>query len=56
VVIEITYDDLAVCKSSWKEDVPLHLASQEELIQFVCENNKWLGVLGNFWGLLLRAR
>ena len=44
--IEITYDDPTVYNSSWKENLPLHLAPQEELIEFVCENNKWAGVSG----------
>jgi len=39
--LEITYEDPTVYKSPWKENAPLHLAPQEELIEYVCENNKW---------------
>jgi len=45
--LEITYDDPAVYNAPWNENLPLHLAPQEELIEYVCENNKWSDASGN---------
>ena len=39
--LEVTYDDPKVFVRPWKEVRSLHLAPQEELIEYVCENNKW---------------
>jgi len=45
--LDLTIDDPEVFQKLWLENVPLHLAPQEELIEFVCENNKWAGGVGN---------
>jgi hypothetical protein len=44
--LKITYEDPAVYKSPLEENLLLHLAPQEELIEYVCENNKWADVSG----------
>jgi len=41
IQIEITYEDPKVFKKPWSERYTLYLAPQEELIEYVCENNKW---------------
>jgi len=44
--LKITYEDPTVYKSPLEENLLLHLAPQEELIEYVCENNKWADVSG----------
>ena len=39
--LEVTYEDAKVFRKPWKRLVTLYLALQEELIEYVCENNKW---------------
>ena len=39
--LQVTYEDPAVFKAPWVEHRQLDLAPQEELIEYVCENNKW---------------
>jgi len=48
-VMSLTYtiDDPAVYRKQWNSSISLHLAPQEELIEYVCENNKWAGASGN---------
>jgi hypothetical protein len=41
IEIEVTYDDPRVFVKPWKEVLSMHLAPQEALIEYVCENNKW---------------
>jgi Carboxypeptidase regulatory-like domain len=37
----ITFDDPGVFVEPWTWDMTWHLAPQEELLEYVCENNKW---------------
>ena len=45
-VVQLSYsvDDPTIYKKPWIRNLPLHLAPQEELIEYVCENNKWAEV------------
>ncbi len=40
--LRMTIDDPGVFKKPWVRNLHLDLVPQEELIEFVCENNKWL--------------
>jgi len=44
--LEMTVEDANVFEASWDSQLPLHLAPHIELIEYVCENNKW-GAPGN---------
>ena len=39
--LEVTSEDPTVFKTPWIQNLPLELAPQEELIEYVCENDKW---------------
>ena len=39
--LEVTIEDPTVFKAPWIRNLPLELAPQEELIEYVCENDKW---------------
>lgn len=39
--MELTIDDPEVFNKPWVLNIPLYLAPQAELIEYVCENNKW---------------
>lgn len=39
--LEVTFDDPDVFEEPWVQRLKLDLAPQEELIEYVCENNKW---------------
>ena len=39
--VEYTIEDSKVFDSPWVMNMVFDLAPQEELIEFVCENNKW---------------
>ncbi len=41
MMVEVTIEDPTVFKKPWVQNVPLDLAPQEELFEYVCENNKW---------------
>lgn len=41
IELSITIEDAAVFKKPLTENLPLDLAPQEEIIEYVCENNKW---------------
>ena len=41
IQIEITYEDPKVFRKPWSERYTLYLTPQEELVEYVCENNKW---------------
>jgi hypothetical protein len=38
---QVTFEDPQVFNKPWSENAVLDLAPQEELIEYVCENNKW---------------
>jgi len=39
--LEVTIEDPTVFNAPWIRNLPLELAPQEELIEYVCENDKW---------------
>jgi len=39
--LEMTVEDPNVFEATWMSRLPLHLAPHAELIEYVCENNKW---------------
>ena len=39
--LEVTAEDPTVFKTPWIQNLPLELVPQEELIEYVCENDKW---------------
>ena len=41
LALEVTIEDPTVFKRRLVENLPLYLAPQEEIIEYVCENNKW---------------
>jgi hypothetical protein len=41
MVVEAMIEDPKVFKKSWKLILPMDLAPQEDLLEYVCENNKW---------------
>jgi hypothetical protein len=40
--LKFTIEDPKVYQSPWEMNLVFDLAPQEELIEYVCENNKWL--------------
>ncbi len=45
--LELTIEDPAVYKEPWVRQMPIYLAPNERLLEFVCENEKWLSSVGN---------
>jgi hypothetical protein len=45
--LEVTIEDPKVFEEPWIRNFPLDLAPQEELMEYVCENNKWAQPYGN---------
>jgi len=45
--LELTMEDPAVYKEPWVRQMPIYLAPNEELLEFVCENEKWLNSVSN---------
>jgi hypothetical protein len=45
--LELTIEDPAVYKVPWVRQMPIYLAPNEELFEFVCENEKWLESVSN---------
>jgi len=41
MMIEVTIEDPTVFKKPWVQNHPADLLPQEELFEYVCENNKW---------------
>ena len=41
MTVEVTFDDTEVFSAPFMENLSFDLAPQEELIEYVCENNKW---------------
>ena len=41
IELQVSFDDPAVFNEPWVQNRTLDLAPQEELIEYVCENNKW---------------
>jgi hypothetical protein len=39
--VEMTFEDPKVFRKPWKQLMVFDLAPQEEIIEYVCENNKW---------------
>jgi hypothetical protein len=42
--MNLTVEDPTIYKQPWEANLPFHLTPQEELIEYVCENNKWAEV------------
>ena len=40
--LQMTIDDPGVFEKPWVRSLHLDLVPQEDLIEFVCENNKWI--------------
>ncbi len=40
--LEFTIEDPAIYEAPWVQEMPLYLAPDQELMEFVCENEKWL--------------
>jgi len=40
--LELTIEDPEVYQEPWVKQMPVYLAPNEELLEFVCENEKWL--------------
>ncbi len=40
-MVEVTIEDPTVFKKPWVLNTPMDLAPQEDLFEYVCENNKW---------------
>lgn len=45
--LELTIEDPAVYKEPWVHQMPIYLAPNEQLFEFVCENEKWLNSVGD---------
>jgi len=45
--LELTIEDPAVYSESWVRQMPMYLAPNENLFEFVCENEKWLSSVGD---------
>jgi hypothetical protein len=45
--LELTIEDTGVYQEPWVRQMPVYLTPNEELLEFVCENEKWLGSIGN---------
>ena len=41
--LEFTIEDPEVYEVPWVQQMPLYLTPDEELMEFICENEKWLG-------------
>jgi hypothetical protein len=41
LMVEVTIEDPTVFKKPWVLNTPMDLAPQEDLFEYVCENNKW---------------
>jgi len=41
LMVEVTIEDPTVFKKPWIQHHPMDLVPQEELFEYVCENNKW---------------
>lgn len=41
MTVEVTFEDTEVCSAPLLKNLSFDLAPQEELIEYVCENNKW---------------
>ena len=39
--VTVTFEDPGVFEAPWIQNMTWDLAPQEELIEYVCENNKW---------------
>jgi hypothetical protein len=39
--VQVTFDDPEILEEPWVQNRPFDLAPQEELLEYVCENNKW---------------
>jgi hypothetical protein len=40
--LELTIEDPGVYTELWTQQIPVYLTPQEELLEFVCENDKWV--------------
>jgi hypothetical protein len=47
IALELTIEDPKVFESQWNERSSYYLVPQIELIEYVCENNKWAGASAN---------
>ena len=45
--LELTLEDPAVYTEPWIRHLPIYLTPNEELFEFVCENEKWLESVSN---------
>lgn len=45
--LELTIEDPAVYEEPWVRQMPMYLAPNEILFEFVCENEKWLSSVGD---------
>lgn len=45
--LELTIEDPAVYHEPWVKQMPIYLAPNEQLFEFVCENEKWLNSAGD---------
>jgi len=45
--LELTIEDPAVYHEPWVQQMPVYLAPNEQLFEFVCENEKWLNSVGD---------
>jgi len=45
--LELTIEDPAVYREALVKQMPIYLAPNEELYEFVCENEKWLNSVGD---------
>lgn len=45
--LELTIEDPEVYKEPWVRQLPVYLTPQEELLEFVCENDKWVTPAAN---------
>jgi len=45
--LELTLEDPAVYTDAWVRQLPLYLTPNEELYEFVCENERWLESISN---------
>jgi hypothetical protein len=39
--VDVTIEDPKVFRKPWTQSMVFDLAPQEEIIEYVCENNKW---------------
>jgi len=45
--LELTIEDPAVYHEPWVQQMPVYLAPNEQLFEFVCENEKWFNSVGD---------